>query len=186
MGFRNQGLGNIHECWVENGMICEKSPFSDITYKYPTRLQLDIPKQLNLFVSPLVAFYLKHEGNVYIGRYDGSISIYRESDMLLVGLNNWDAPDKVATAIIGFQRCSNGLREVLLDLRDRQTVYVDYHDIEAYLTTPFLGDETSLQAFGEFNDMGSWYVVTERGEVIGVSVWNIQNDVWRRNCPVFF
>lgn len=185
MGFHNVKLGNIHECWIENGYVHEQCPFSGKVYKYPTRLNVTIPKQCNLYYAKDIAFYLKHNGEVYIGRHDGSISIYRESDMLLTGLNNWDAPVGIPTCIIGFHRCGRGLREVLLDLRDKQTIYVDYHDIEGFLDRPFLGNIESIFSSSVFDNIGSWSVVTGGGEVIGVSVWNIQDSVWSGNCTIF-
>lgn len=185
MGFSYHGFGNIHYCWIQDGVIYEESSVTGVIRKHLTRLPVNIPKQLNLFASKTVAFLLYHEDKMYIGRYDGIISIYRKSDNLLVGLNNWDVPNKPYTTRLGFIKTSTGLKEILLDVSDYKTLYMKWKGAEGLLNKPF---PKGSYVIGDCPVSDSWkdtVFITEGGEVYVIDVWNIQEDVWRHNCQVF-
>ena len=185
MGFNNHGFGNIHECKIQDGYIFDIMPISGSVYRYPTRLPVNIPAQTNIFVSDTVAFLLYHEDKVYIGRFDGIISIYRESDMLLVGLNNWDPPAKPYVRQIGMLHCPTGFIPLQLDMRDKLTIYNRYKRAEGRLTAPFDATEYTLGNNEVVRDWSDVQLVTEGGEVYGIDCWNIQDSLWRQNCPVY-
>lgn len=188
MGFNFHGYGNIHSCWISGGYVYEETICTKRVYSYATRLNVEIPKQLNLFVSNTVAFLLYHEDKMYIGRYDGVISIYRRRDNLLVGLNNWDAPKVPYLYTAGFLDTAAGARSVKLDKRDNLTLYTRFNRIEAKLEKPFEYDYSSMVNVHEKSmdgDMSKFKVYTEEGEVIGTDVWFVQDDLRRQNCPIF-
>lgn len=188
MGFSQYQYGNIHDCWIENGYVCHETACSHSVYKYPTPLEVNIPRQKNIFMSFTVAFLLYHEDKMYVGRYDGWISIYRMSDNMLVGLNSWRAPSPPLTILIGLFSSHYGIKEVYLDTRDRVTVYTKWHRAEAKLTRPYAGDYTDIfdiEALAPAKSLGDWVFYTERGEQIGVDVWSIQDALWKYDCRVF-
>lgn len=188
MGFSQYRFGNIHECWIEDGLVCQEMPCTKQVYKYPTRLTDNIPRQLNIFSSFNVAFLLYHEDKMYIGRNDGWISIYRADDGLLVGLNNWDAPNAPITSLIGFFNSTDGIRDVYLDMRDKQTIYSTWRRAEARLTLPFDGSYTDIidiESYAPAPTLADWYLYSKGGERIGVDVWSVQEALWREDCKVF-
>lgn len=185
MGFSYHGYGNIHYCWIQDGIIYEESNVTGVVRQYKTRLTVNIPRQLNLFVSHTVAFLLYHEDKMYIGRYDGFISIYRRADNLLVGLNNWDIPAKPYLTRIGFLNTPVGHKEILLEVNDRRTVYMKWKGAEGMLDRPFPLDAYDLSDNVIADKWEDVKFITEGGDMYGIIVWNIQEDVWRHNCKVF-
>ena len=185
MGFNNHGLGNIHECKIQDGFVYDIMPLSGSQYRYPTRLPVNIPAQTNLFVSDTVAFLLYHEDKVYIGRFDSVISIYRKSDMLLVGLNNWDAPEKPYVRQIGLLNCPIGCVPLQLDMRDKITIYNSFKRAEGKLTKPFDAEDYTLGINKVVRKWDDVQLVAEGGDLYAIDCWNIQDSLWRRDCPVF-
>ena len=188
MGFNQYQQGNIHACWIEDGFVCQETACTHEVYKYPTRLEVNIPKQINLFVSFTVAFLLYDSEKMYVGRNDGVISIYRRSDNMLVGLNNWDAPTFPPLLLVGFFNSPGGLKEVYLDTRDRRTVYMKWRRMEACLERKFEHDYTDIfdvEAMAPAPTFDSWCLYTRGGERIGINVWFVQDEVWRQDCTIF-
>ena len=187
MGFNFYSYGNLHPCGVSNGKVYYMLP-SGKRIEFDTKLDIEIPKQTNLFISDKVAFLLYHEDKMYIGRYDSSISIYRTSDELLIGLNTW-TPSKYAETIhCGFYTYSGAIYEIHLDLKDRQTLYVCRLGIEGCLKSPvepsFDLDASALSA-SAWGNSNNYHIYNKRGEPIEVDVWTVQDDVRKRNCRIF-
>lgn len=186
MGFNYYGLGNLNPVGIKDGFVYCRLP-SGHEIKYPTKLDFDIPEQVNLFYSETIAFILYHEDKMYIGRFDSSISIYRLSDELLVGLNTWEAPKYVETVHCGFYRLKGKSYEIHLDLRDRKTVYVLGLGIQGCsskeLEKEFNIDESNLASNIDVNN--TYHICSERGEWVEINNWTVQKDVRRRNCPIY-
>ena len=187
MGFNFYGYGNIHPCGVKDGNVYFRLP-SGLVVKYPTGLDVEIPEQTNLFYSTKVMFLLYDDENMYIGRTDNSISIYRRSDELLVGLNNWEPPKYADTKVCGFYNDNGQLLEIHLDVRDNRTVYICSRGLQGLLKEPL--DEDFQLNDGWFSALvwgnnKNYHIFNKRGEPVEVDVWTIQDDVRRRNCPVF-
>lgn len=188
MGFNLYGLGNIHKCWIKDHKVFYEQTASGAVYSYDTALDVEIPPQKNLFVSDNVAFLLYHDGKEYIGRYDGVISVYRQSDDMLVGLSNWNPPTYPPLKTCGYYRTPVQIEEIFLDLRDQVTVYTKWHNQEAKLSKPLnlKLDESWLIVNYEMDaTIGTWHILDEGGVPVEVDVWFVQNEVWRRNCPIF-
>lgn len=188
MGFNLHSLGNIHKCWIKDHKVFYEQTASKIVYSYDTGLDVDIPPQQNIFVSDNVAFLLYHEGKQYVGRYDGVISIYRQSDDMLVGLNHWSPPVYPPLKTCGFYMSPVQPEEIFLDLRDKVTVYVKWHNIEAKLSEPInlvFDEPLCIVDYSIDTTPGSWHILNERGVPVEVDVWFIQNEIWRKDCPVF-
>ena len=188
MGFNLYGLGNIKPCWVSNGILYYELPFTGKTFSCETSLQVSIPKQTNLFASKTVAFYLEDENNTYVGRYDGRISIYRKTDNMLVGLQLWVVPPYPPLCECGFYKSVKGNISVKLDTRDCATLYVEFKRMEARLKHPMYEHYISkLTVSKTYNDrsQNEWYVVDKEGNYAEIDAWNIQDDLWKRNCRIF-
>lgn len=188
MGFNFHNLGNIHECWIENNLVFYRQTSTGKVYSYHTALNVTLPAQTNLFASNTVAFLLYDDEKEYIGRYDGVISIYRRSDDMLVGLSNWKPPEPPSLKLCGFYDSPFGPDEIKLDMRDQQTVYINYKVIEARLKEPLtlkLDKDMSLLSTRACPEEGPWHIYNERGESVAVDDWFIQDEVWRRDCTVF-
>lgn len=124
---------------------------------------------------------------MYIGRYDDSISIYRMSDELLVGLNNWKAPKYPETCLCGFRTIGKMLSEIHLDLRDRQTLYVCGDRDEGLLSTPIKsGFNLHDSVFSAILDSSNRYsIYNERGEPVEAKFWPLQKEIRVQDCRVF-
>lgn len=188
MGFNYYNLGNIHPCWVENGFIHYEVETSHTIYKHETALQVNLPRQTNIFYSELVAFYLQDLDNVYVGRYDGVISIYRKTDNMLIGLSNWKAPMHCGMNLVGFYYTPAGKREIYLDSRDSKTVYVSYKSMEGLLeravTKPLI-DALGYVTEQSLSEKDSYVAFDERGESVAINFWHTQDSLWRRDCRIF-
>lgn len=187
MGFNYYRYGHIKPCGVEDGYVYYMLP-SGTKVKHKTQLSINIKEQTNLFISDTVAFLLYNEDKMYIGRYDGSISIYRVSDELLVGLNNWEPPRYVETKPCGFCKFGEYLDEIHLDLRDNRTLYICGRGSEACLSAPISSDfdlctsSFCVSVLGSDND---YAIFDERGDPIAAKFWPIQEDVRIQNCRIF-
>lgn len=187
LGFSYYRYGRIKPCGVKDGYVYYRLP-SGLVIKHSTKLEIEIPEQCNLFISDTVAFLLYDADKMYIGRYDGSISIYRLSDNLLVGLNNWQAPKYVETKLCGFHNEGSHLDEIHLDLRDRQTVYICGLGAEGLFSHPIASDfnlnDSSFSA-SVFGTQRDYSIFDERGDPIEAKFWPLQEGVRLRDCRIF-
>jgi hypothetical protein len=188
MGFNYFNYGNIHPCGISQGKVFYILP-SGKRVEFETKLNVEIPEQTNLFISDRVAFLLYHEDKMYIGRFDDSISIYRKSDELLVGLNSWKAPMESKTVVCGYYNNGYSITEIHLDLRDRRTVYICGENHEGVLKEEITNnifdlDRSSFSA-SVFGDSKNYHIYTKGGNVLEVNDWHIQDDVRKRNCRIF-
>lgn len=187
MGFNYFGYGCLHPCRVENGAVIYKLP-SGLEVSHKTALEVNIPEQTNLFISDTVTFLLYHEGKEYVGRADGSISIYNQSDDLLVGLNYWDRQLYPETKLCGYYADGKIIKEVHVDLRDKQSLYVvgDYR--ESIAKSPIritANTDIALNDAKIYNAVLDYSIYNERGEPVEADVWTVQEDVRRGNCRIF-
>ena len=188
MGFNQYNFGNIRDCWIEDGFIYQEAPYTKHVFRYPTRLPVSIPRQCNVFVSDTVAFLLYYDQKMYIGRFDGWISIYRMSDNMLVGVNGWTPPGKPETDLIGFFKAPNGTVEVRRDRLDPLTIYAMYEGVEGLLPKSIpsahcnIPKETTFRYLRKDYD---WFVIDEGGARVEIELWNLQDERRRRDCRVF-
>lgn len=189
MGFNYFGYGCIQPCRVEGGYVIRRLP-SGAEQKYATRLTVDIPEQLNLFIAPNILFYLKHDGLEYIGRKDGSISIYREKDDLLWGLNNWDISGIPLLKVCGYKIFGKMHAYIYQDKFDQQSLYSSF----AKRYSSKLPEK--MEMFWDMNaaeigwviqgDDSSDYVFSRRGgERIAIDGWQVQDLIRSTDCRRF-
>lgn len=120
MGFSLYNLGNILPCRIESQRIIYSLP-TGMEVRCPTQFTEDVPQQRNIFTGKTIAFYLKlSDGRDLIGRFDGSISIYR--GRLLVGLNNWSVPTQQNLVRCGVVRSSSGIDWVYKSTLDNMSL----------------------------------------------------------------
>ena len=187
MGFNYYQFGNVHPCGISNHQVYYTLP-SGLKISHETSLDVEIPEQLNLFISNTVAFMLFHEDKMYIGRYDSSISIYRVSDELLVGLNTWNPPRYVETRACGFYNYDGFIKELHLDLRDKRTVYIGDLYIQGVLEKPLVDEIDmdlsffSAKVIGTRHDYSSY---KKGGESVEVNIWTVQEGIRSRDCRIF-
>ncbi len=185
-GFNYFGFGNVHPCGIKDKKVYYTLP-SGVAIHNNTSIDFEIPEQMNLFVSDTVMFLLYHEDKKYVGRKDGSISIYRTSDELLVGLQNWKAPAYAETMLCGLYN-SSGMYEIHLDLRDKRTVYILGGYRQGVLKKPaperfhITDAVVSANAFGQYNN---YSIFDERGDPVEADFWPIQEEIRRRDCAIF-
>lgn len=187
MGFNYFGYGNIHPCKIDGSNVIYKLP-SGFEVKHPTGLDINIPEQVNPFISETVAFLLYHEGKEYVGRSDGTISIYRQSDNLLVGLNYWTQPKYPETTLCGYYYGESGVTEIHVDNRDRRSVYVVGESREAVAKEMITVAANTNLAFTDtlfFNKLQDYFVYNGRGDSVELDVWSVQENVRCGNCPIF-
>lgn len=187
MGFNYYNYGNIQPCRVEGGNLIYRLPSGKEIVK-KTQLKVDIHEQCNLFISDTVSFLLFEGGLMYVGRADGSISIYRESDELLVGLNNWEKDQFPETQLCGFYKENGGLSEIHVDCRDWQTLYICGEYMQSYsrheLPHEFNLDKAVFDA-RIFGCGGSYHLFDSKGVRLRGFIWTVQDDVRQRNCRIF-
>lgn len=190
MGFNYFGFGCIQPCRVEDGFVIRKLP-SGAEQKYPTRLDVNIPEQLNLFLSPNILFYLKKDGLEYIGRKDGSISIYQEKDDLLVGLNNWDVSPIPFLQVCGYKMFGKTTHAYIYqDKFDQQSIYATninlYSSVLPRKMEMFWDMRAAEIGWVMQNDPSPDYIFAKRGgERIAVDRWEVQNIIRSTNCKRF-
>lgn len=188
MGFSNRGYGVVHPCWINGGQISYLDGLNK-TRSFPCTIDVNIPKQLNIFYSTEVAFYLEKDNDVYIGRYDGFISIYKKcSDrLLLTGLQHWDPPE-LELDVAGYKRGHSVLYPIYVDKSDCQTLYCAYLNAEGHLRNPFKGEFLTdcrvVEALSSTVDK-QFSVFSEGGDLLETDVWLVQESLWRRDCKVF-
>lgn len=187
LGFNLYNLGLIRECWIENGTLCFISPVTSQVTKCNTSLNVSVPRQLNIFYSPSVAFLLEAAGKKYIGRYDGKVSIYA-GDNLLIGLQDWEPPAKPHTKACGYW-CNGGVTyDIHLNLDDGKTLFCGYRNMEARLkgALPRAFDLTcAVQHSSHHTADGPWYIYEEGGKLCETEQRSVQEALWRRDCPSF-
>ena len=186
MGFNYFGYGCVQPCGVINGKVYQVLP-SGMAVFYNTKLDVTIPEQVNLYYGKTIAFWLKHGGRDYIGRFDGSITIIRESDGLLVGLNSWEAPKRPEVIPCGMY-AEKGIPQVCyIDNRDRQSLYIQEQPISSKLVVPYNGAFNQLDSTLSFliDGSGVGHIYTKGGDALATEVWNIQKSIRGRNCRVF-
>ena len=189
MGFNLYNLGVIRECWLDGGVLHYKSPITDKVSKCMTSLNVSCEKQQNIFYSKSVAFVLYTNDSMYIGRYDGKISVYRKSDMLLTGIQNWEVPMHPPTVCCGYY-CEGGMPyEVFLDRSDLTTLYCGYHNIEAALVNGGRGVSFDLSYAAAMSEKrrgeSPGYIYVEGGVRCATECRTVQDALWRRDCPVY-
>lgn len=186
MGFSYHGYGYIQPCWVDNGKVYRRLP-SGYVASYPTKLDVTIPEQLNLFYGPTIAFWLQDDNFDYIGRNDGSISVVRKLDGLLYGLNFWEGDKYARVRKCGFYLQGTAQIRLFQDLTDAQSLYLEGQPCSSSLKAPY---------HGEFNDMDSTlsslidatvpaHIYTKGGEMLATDTWTIQKSIRRRDCRMF-
>lgn len=184
LGFNYYNYGNIRNCRITSGKIQVKDPFDRIT-EYATPLQEETDWQCNLFISPYIAFVLyTHDKREIIGRFDGSITVYR--DDLMVGLNSWQPKKAVDVRPIGYYSGASSLQHILLDYTDRKNLFVSSLRYEALLPTPLYGEPnlTTALAIMEQRERNS-IILLEGGGEVEVPVWSIQNTLRIGTCRDF-
>ena len=187
MGFSYFNYGCIHPCGVKDGMVYYELP-SGVIVKYKTSIAVDIEKQTIPFYSNYVAFCLESNGTEYVGRYDGSVSMYDTRTGLLIGLGNWEAPKYPEIMHCGFYTESSRIIEVYLDLRDYRTLYVGKEYMQQLLPNPIKPKFDLEKAFLSVNTYGNVYkkhIYDERGDSVASDVWDIQDSIRKRNCRSF-
>ena len=187
MGFNYYRYGCIQPCGIENGKVYHILP-SGARREYPCGLNITVPLQTNLYYGETIAFVLEHEGKEYIGRFDGSISVIRKSDGLLVGLNNW-VPSRAPKMIeCGIYR-EHGITQVIfLDPSDRQSLYIYGQPMSSKLRVPYNGTFDTVDSILSFMIEGTrnTHVYTEGGEALATEIWDIQTSIRGRDCRIFF
>lgn len=123
MGLSYYRFGHILPCSITKGYVCFKLPSGKVI-QCATNLHVELPEQVNHFRSPYVMFLLYDDEKEYIGRYDGSISIYKKGTNLLVGLNNW-VPPECEICQVGWYGYATQLFEIYLNKLDMSTLYTN-------------------------------------------------------------
>lgn len=180
MGFNYYNYGNIRECRIADHKIQVKDLYDNIT-EYSTSIELETDWQCNLFLSQYIAFVLyTYDKREIIGRFDGSITVYKGS--LMVGLNSWKPKVALPVKPIGYYRASN-LQHIMLDCTDNQTVFVDYLRYEARLDKPLLKEPNLTTALALIEQgVKPSIILLQGGEEVEVPVWSIQNTLRIGTC----
>ncbi len=175
MGFNYHGYGNIRKCAIHYGRLITVDPFGR-ERSYVTGFPENIEYQCNLFWNTDISFLLYTEdGREVIGRPDGSISVYREN--LLVGLNNWNPDYGFEVEHVGYAIC-NTLQRIMLDAKDRQTLFVEGVRYEALLPKKLYGvfDTSAALASIERRECDS-AILLSGGEMLEIPVWSVQDSL---------
>lgn len=186
MGYSNYGFGDIQECWVKNGKIFAKDPLTGIVQETESNLPYDVEPQRNAFISENVLLALNHDDDLIIGRDDGSIGIFR--DDLLVGLRSWAPFRRPIWIVCGLMRVDGQIHEVLLNYRDRKTLYLKDSAYAGELKEPYHGNlkfETSIAYTLSALDNRA-HIIDEKGDDIDVLCWRIPDCIRSRNCTRYF
>lgn len=180
MGFNYFNQGNIRDCCVENGKILVRDPYGNIT-SYECSLNKNLPWQINIFLDPFVAFVLYDEDKEieYIGRFDGTISGYRCSDNLLCDLGKWIIGVLPMFIHIGYIRVNDGLARIVLDDKDKMSVFAEVRRWETRLKSPFKYpvDLYGASVFAESNRIEDYYIMLKGGIKFELPVWSIQSGL---------
>lgn len=186
-GFNYFCYGNVHPCWMDSGILKYRLR-SGLVIEHKTGFEdLTIEEQTNLFISDRVMWILYHNGFQYIGRRDGSVSIYRVSDDVLYGANSWHPPYYPETSVCGFKTGDYGCVEVHIDMRDKRTVYATGVYEEGVLPKPtdLTLNMTALRGASMTHYGNTQHIISKGGDVIEVDEWFVQEGIRRRDCPCF-
>lgn len=187
MGFCYFGYGHTHPCKISGGKVSYLLP-SGMWVSANTALQEEVREQTIPFLSDTVAFYLEDNDKSYVGRYDGSISMYRLSDDLLVGLNYWEAPKYPNTVLIGYFNNDYTLGEVHLDLNDHRTAYVSGAFMQGCFPEPVYGDidlfASESMAAARYKQRDT-YIMKGDDSLVAENFWSVQKNLRVRDCRVF-
>lgn len=186
LGFNYYGKGHIHRCYVRDGNVVEILQ-SGVEVKYPTKLNIDIPVQQNLFLSDHIFFWLRKDNLDYIGLCDGNILIVDGN--LLVNWSTWTPPFYQEVRHVGFVGAAGNLRSVYLDMRDRRTLYTDTDRQECLVEQEIKGEfdtDLAVAAAAIVDVTAATYIISKGGDLrVGDYTWTVQNDLRVSNCRVF-
>ncbi len=184
MGFNYYNFGNIRECSLQDGTLHVRDPFGRVT-KYQIDLQERTAWQQNIFITPYIAFVLyTNDNREIIGRFDGSITLYK--DNLMVGLSSWKPKDVLNVVQVGYYCGSASLHSIVVDMDDRQTLFVDDLRYEALLPTPLSGTPNLTTALALAEQRTKESVILMKGGVsIEVPIWSIQDTLRIGTCRDF-
>ena len=175
MGFRYFNLGLHRPCRMENGTVIEVLP-SGMEVSYYTTLKETIPQQCNKYYGRHILFYLTKEGLDYVGRRDGTVSVYNGD--LLVYWGNWDAPfSKIVEA--GYTGTRKSIKSIYLDLRDRRTFYLEGSECEYVYPEEIqesFDTHKSLLECSLYQRQFPYYVIGSGGEHYVLGEWSVPAD----------
>ena len=186
MGFNYYGIGNILSCGITKGKVFFRLPSGKVC-ECATMLTDEVPEQCNLFISDTVLFLLYTEDKEYIGRYDGSISVYAKGTDLLIGLNVWTPPTKFLT-LCGHLAVKQIVDDVYVIGLDDLSLGTPNMRCSSVMSSKYLGDfnlnlSLSMASSGR-NDLKS-FIYDIGGNFYETSTWTIQTGLREQNCPVF-
>ena len=188
MGFNLKNYGTVQPCGIDEGCVYRELPSGKLV-GYPCSLEVRLPKQLNLFSGPTVAFLLEDAEKEYIGRWDGSISIIRKKDGLLYGLSMWEPPKHIDLTRCGYINYGAAKRLLYLDECDRQSLYVADYPLSASLVTPCYEDfefqETASLLSSFIDDDFNLHILKEGGVALASTGLCVQESVRRFDCRMF-
>lgn len=185
MGFNYYGIGNILSCGISKGKVFFKLPSGKIC-ECDTMLTDEVPEQCNLFISDTVLFLLYTEDKEYIGRYDGSISIYAKGTDLLVGLNVWTPPRK-HLILCGHLAVKKIVDDIYLIGLDDLSLGTQRMRCSSCMNTKYLGDFNlllSLSMAQSVNEDIKACIYDIGGNLYETSTWVIQTGLREQNCTV--
>lgn len=183
MGFNYYNRGHIHKCYIKDGNVVEVLQ-SGLEVKYPTALKIGIPEQQNLFLGKNVFFWLRKDGLDYIGNDSGYIIVVKGN--LLVNWSTWTPPLYQETRHIGFVGSRGDLKDVLLDMRDRRTLYTGDGREECLVSEKIQGTfdtDLACAAAAIVNMHKATYIITEGGDLrVNDYTWTVQNGLRVEDC----
>lgn len=189
MGFMVAGNGITHPCEIRDGYVRYTNGIGK-EFSFPCSIKENVPKQTNYLFSFEVAFYLIKDDIVYVGRYDGKISVYKwlnDGRHLFLRVETWQ-PRTTYLELVGYKRGHTVVYPIYMSKTDNQTLYCSYRNAEGYLKEPreggFLISADVIQALSA-NIQEEFSVFTEGGERLETYDWIIQTEVWKRDCKVF-
>lgn len=138
-------LGAQRECWIDNQQLHVQDLFTDRVDVYnisPTKFFTDHP-HINDDIKPMpndthIIWQIEDKDhNVIIGRADGSVTVV--NDYRVISCTFWDISKFINPAVvIGYHRNKTLIDAVLLDARDKQTIYVHGSPFYGYLQEKFI------------------------------------------------
>lgn len=175
MGYNYFNCGNMRSCRIFEGNIEVKDSF-DRVFKLPTGIKLNTDWQCNLFWNSEITFLLKtSDGSEIIGYPNGGIMIRK--DNLLVGMNTFEPKQGFEAECIGYA-IHDAMRRILLDMEDRQTIYLEGKRYEAMLPKKFYGSVDLSRALAKIGRKeAKECIMLVGGEEIEVPVWSIQKSL---------
>lgn len=189
MGFNLYGYGCIQPCRIEDGYVIRCLP-SGKEERYQTQLGITIPEQTNLFMSPNILFYLIHDGLEYVGRRDGSISIYQISNNLLVGFNSWTVSMNANVIPCGYKIFGSLHTYIVQDKFDMQSLYTSHvmrysTALKEPMTCEWDLDKASIGWVMPDSTIRDFIFTKQGGKQIVVDRWEVQDLVRSADCKRF-